>query len=128
MSPVTLAEFVEGSPEIGFHICQPAGKAWRTRLSLSVKMFAECARGSVLQMNCPNGISPIGNPGCFPREKPAATESRYPTYGACWVFQCFHNPPNSDMNYRIFNVRTDVNACDCKRGCTDTRKRVCAES
>ena len=22
----------------------------------------------------------------FPRGKPAATESRYPTYGACWVF------------------------------------------
>ena len=24
--------------------------------------------------------------GSFLREKPAATESRYPTYGACWVF------------------------------------------
>ena len=24
------------------------------------------------------------------------------------------------MNYGIFNVRTDVNACDCTRGCTDT--------
>ena len=24
------------------------------------------------------------------------------------------------MDYRIFNVRTDVNACDCTRGCTDT--------
>ena len=32
------------------------------------------------------------------------------------------------MNYRIFNVRTDVNAGDCTRGCTDTRKRVCTES
>ena len=29
-------------------------------------------------------------------------------------------PPNSDMNYGIFNVRTDGNACDCTRGCTDT--------
>ena len=54
------------------------------------------------------------------RGKPAAIESRYPTYGACWVFSCFHNPPNSDMDYGIFNVRTDVNACDCTRGCTDT--------
>ena len=24
------------------------------------------------------------------------------------------------MDYRIFNVRTDLNACDCARGCTDT--------
>ena len=24
------------------------------------------------------------------------------------------------MDYGIFNVRTDVNACDCARGCTDT--------
>ena len=24
---------------------------------------------------------------------------------ACWVFSCFRNPPNSDMDYRIFNVR-----------------------
>ena len=32
---------------------------------------------------------------------------------------CFHNPPNSDKDYRIFNVSTDFNACDCTRG-TDT--------
>ena len=25
---------------------------------------------------------------------------------ACWLFSCFHNPPNSDRDYRIFNVRT----------------------
>ena len=24
------------------------------------------------------------------------------------------------MDYGIFNMRTDVNACDCARGCTDT--------
>ena len=24
------------------------------------------------------------------------------------------------MDYRIFNTRTDVNACDCTRGFTDT--------
>ena len=67
-----------------------------------------------------NGISSIRNSGCLPRGKPAATESRYPTHGACWVFHCFHNPPNSDMDYGIFNVRADVDACDCIRGCTDT--------
>ena len=26
------------------------------------------------------------------------------------------------MDYRVFNVLTDVNACDCVRGCTDTVK------
>ena len=25
---------------------------------------------------------------------------------AFWVFSCFCNPPNSDMDYRIFNMRT----------------------
>ena len=25
---------------------------------------------------------------------------------ACWVFSCFRNPLNSDMDYRIFNMRT----------------------
>ena len=68
------------------------------------------------------------NSGCILRGKPAATESRYPTYCACWMFKCFHNPPNSDMDYRIFNVCTDANVCDCTRGCTGTRKRVCTES
>ena len=24
------------------------------------------------------------------------------------------------MDYGIFNVRIDINACDCTRGCTDT--------
>ena len=44
----------------------------------------------------------------------------------CMLVVCFHNPPNIDMYYRTFNVCTDVNACDCARGCTDTR--VCTES
>ena len=45
---------------------------------------------------------------------------------ACWVCLCCHNPPNSDMDYTIFIVRTDVNACDCTQGCTDTCK-VCKD-
>ena len=54
----------------------------------------------------------------FPKVKPAAKESRAtkPTMQA----GCFHNPLISDMDYRIFIVRTDVNVCDCTRGCTDT--------
>ena len=39
-----------------------------------------------LQLSCPSGISPTGNSGYLPRGKPAVTESRYPTYGACWMF------------------------------------------
>ena len=39
-----------------------------------------------LQLHCPIGTSPMGNSGCFPWAKPAATELRYPTCGACWVF------------------------------------------
>ena len=37
----------------------------------------------------------------------------------CMLGVYFPNPPNSDMDYGIFNVHTDVNACDCTRGCTD---------
>ena len=76
----------------------------------------------------PIWISPMGNSGRLLRGKPAATESRYPTYGACWMFGCFHNPPNSDMDYRIFIVRTDVNACTLLTGVYGRRKRVCTET
>ena len=27
-------------------------------------------------------------------------------FSACWVFSCFCNPPNSDMDYRVFIMRT----------------------
>ena len=30
----------------------------------------------------------------------------------CWVFSCFRNPPNSDMDYRIFNRSTCSFLCD----------------
>ena len=40
-------------------------------------------------------------------------------HGACWVCLCCYNPPNSGMDYRIFIVCTDVNACDCTRRCMD---------
>ena len=38
--------------------------------------------------NCivPMGVLPQEKSGCFPRQMPAATKSRYSTYGACWVF------------------------------------------
>ena len=72
------------------------------------------------KMYYPNGISPMRNLACFLWGKPAATESRYPTFSACWVFQCFQNPPNSDMDYRIFNMGTDVNARNCTWRFMDT--------
>ena len=66
-----------------------------------------------------------GNSGCLPWGKLAATESRYPTYRACRVFYCFHNPPNSDTDlYR-------AHRCKCMRlhtGVYGHRKRVCTES
>ena len=69
-----------------------------------------CPLSPHLLLCCFVGISALGNSGHFPRGKPVATESHYQTYGACWVFLCFHTPPNSDVDYRIFIVRTDVNA------------------
>ena len=35
---------------------------------------------------------------------------------------CFHNQPISDMDYRIFIMHTDVNACNCTRACMDTER------
>ena len=65
----------------------------------------------------------MGNSGCLLRGKPAATEARYSTYGACWVLLCFHNPPNCDRDHGIFNMNTNViYAFDCTRGCKDTAK------
>ena len=58
-------------------------------LSLSLSLFLSLTFFfffCLLQLYYPNGITPVGNSGCLPRGKPAATESRYPTYGACWVF------------------------------------------
>ena len=81
-------------------------------------------------MYCHIGISPVGKSGYFPWGKPAAKVSRYPTYCNCWMFWRFSNPPNSDMDYRICNVRTDVNACGCDytERVYEHRKRVCTES
>ena len=42
------------------------------------------------------------------------------TFRACWVIVgCFHNPPNSDMGYRIFNVRACVFFWGLCRVCTE---------
>ena len=71
--------------------------------------------------NCivPFGFHPWKIWVVFPRGKSAAIEPRYPTYGACWMFQCFNNPPNSNTYCRIFDVCTDVNLRGCTREYTD---------
>ena len=65
----------------------------------------------------PIGISRMGNSGCFHRGKPQRRSCAIQTNDACWVFQCFYNPPSSDIDYGIFNVHSDVTACDCTREC-----------
>ena len=65
---------------------------------------------------CPMGISPMGNSGCFLLGKPAVTQSHYqPTvHAGCFSVSIIKS--NSDMDYRIFNISTDVNACNCTWG------------
>ena len=47
-----------------------------------------------------------GNLGCSPQEMRAAIIQRYPVvFSLCAVFSCFRNPLNSDMDYRIINMR-----------------------
>ena len=56
-----------------------------------------------------NWISPIGNTGHFILGIPTAVESPYPTYGA-WCLSVY-------IDYRFFYLCTDINTCDCRRGC-----------
>ena len=71
--------------------------------------------------NCiaPLGFLPWENWVAFPTES-QLRQSCNPTYHACWLFQCFCNSSNSDKDYKIFNVRIAVNACDCAKGCMNT--------
>ena len=64
------------------------------------------SRGSFFFNNCivPLGFLLWGIQIAFHPGKPAATEWRYLTYSACWVFSSLYNPPNSDMDCRSFNV------------------------
>ena len=117
---VAASLFVTHLPSV--NCCSQQSRGHYTSLAFCLFVVISSHGGTFhfSQLFCPNEICPMGNPGCLPLGKPAATESRYPTYGAWWVFECFHNPSNSDMDYGIFNVRTDVNAGNCTRGCTDT--------
>ena len=62
---------------------------------------------------------------CFPllsTERPQSQVDYFCRYGSCWACLGFHNPPNSDMDWRILIMHTHVNACDRTRGCTDTKR------
>ena len=71
--------------------------------------------------NCvaPVGFLPWGIRVAFPWK---ASYDRFtlPNLRCMLVVRCCHNPPSSNMDNKIFNVRTDVHACDCTRGCADT--------
>ena len=54
-------------------------------------------------------------------------EQRYPFLSVCVVFSCVQTMVWLPV-FGIFNVRTDVDACDCTRRLYGHRKRVCAES
>ena len=55
----------------------------------------------------------------FPGESQLRQGRATQPYG-CVLCVLVFNLPNSDMDNRIFNVRTVVKACDCARRCTDT--------
>ena len=68
---------------------------------------------------CPGEFLPWECRVPFPGER-QLRQSRATQPSVNAEYLCFRNSPNSDMDYRIFNVHKHVNACDCTRGCTDT--------
>ena len=64
----------------------------------------------------------MGNSGCFPRGKPAATESRT-VYAGCFSVSIIR----WTLTWTTGSL-TCAQMCVFTRGCTDTRKRVCTES
>ena len=70
----------------------------------------------------------MGNSVAFPGESQLrqSRATQPGVHAGCFSVSMIH--ANSDMDYGIFNVRTDVNARDGTLGCTDTRKRVYTES
>ena len=79
-----------------------------------------CALKKYIQLYCPFGISSVGIQVAFPWES-QLQRSRDTELA-------IHNPPNSDMDHRIFNLHTAINACVCTRGLYGHRKRVCTEN
>ena len=72
-------------------------------------------------------ISPMGNSGCLPREsqlrQSRATQST--VHVGCLSVSILHR---TDMNYGVFNVRTDVKCMRLHTWVYGHRKRVCTDS
>ena len=78
------------------HIILSSPSYWLEHRSLHLGICIHCVcimYSYLLQLYCFSRISPIGNSGCPPWGKLAATESHYPTNGACWVFLCHIHVP-----------------------------------
>ena len=84
---------------------RPPSLTWNLGLGLPVLISSELRTNSGVlllllfwgggqQLYCLVEIPLMGSSDCFPRGNTAVTDSRYPTYRACRVFQCFHNPPH----------------------------------
>ena len=56
-----------------------------------------------LRRHCPIGISPTGNSDRFSPGKACCDRVALPNQKRMLGVFCFHNLPNSDMDYRIFN-------------------------
>ena len=91
------------------------------------KWVLKTKKKSFVQLYGSNGIFPWEIRVAFPGESQLRQRrATQPTvHAGCFSVSII--PLRSDMDCRIFNVRTEVNACNCTRGCTDTRKRVCIE-
>ena len=76
----------------------------------------------ISQLYCPIGMSPMGSSGGFhfPWREPAATVVLPNLWCMLGVLVLPSSTKLWQMNYTIFNVGTDVNACSFTQGCMDT--------
>ena len=82
----TLKSVVKYSETGSVYLLEICLKRKRTRKMYSPIEDKHILFTYFLQLYCPKGISPREHCCCLPRRKPAATESPYPTYNACWMF------------------------------------------
>ena len=66
----------------------------------------------------------------YPGKAQQPQEQRYPFLSVCVVFSCVQTIVWLPLVpvFGIFNVHTDVDACDCTRGLYGHRKKVCTGS
>ena len=95
-----------------------------TSMSMLIVLFLYTKDFFFFFYNCivPLGFLPTGNSGCYPREG-QLRQSRVtlPAVPAgCFSVSIIHRTRTWTIG--SLNVCTDVNACGCTRGCTDTVK------